>query len=92
MQRITTNVDPAVYARLEDLARRRGVPMARLIREAMERYVTDAEATMEPEPMPDWIGMLDGPGGDYAGRDEEVLDATWAQALEPSGRHPKARR
>jgi hypothetical protein len=83
MQRITTNVESTVYARLENLARRRDVPIAKLIREAMERYVTDEEASLEPEPMPDWVGMLEGPGDDFAARDEEVLEATWADALGP---------
>ena len=82
MQRITTNVESTVYARLEDLARRRDAPIARLIREAMERYVTEQEAELEPQPLPDWVGMLEGPGDAYAERDEEVLRAAWAKALE----------
>ncbi len=82
MQRITTNVGSEVYARLEDLARRRRVPTARVIREALERYVTDEEAAREPEPLPEWVGMLEGPGGPWAERDEEVLREGWAAALE----------
>jgi hypothetical protein len=83
MQRITTNVDEGVYARLEDLARRRDVPTAHLIREALERYVSDLEAQLEPEPLPDWVGMLEGPGDAYAERDEGILDEAWADDLEP---------
>jgi hypothetical protein len=83
MQRITTNVERSVYARLEDLARRRDVPVAHLVREAMERYVTEQETTLGPEPLPDWVGMLEGPGDAFASRDEEVLDARWARTLEP---------
>ncbi|MBX3030381.1 MAG: ribbon-helix-helix protein, CopG family [Chloroflexi bacterium] len=83
MQRITTNVDPDVYTRLEDLARRRHTSTARVIREALARYVTDEEAAQEPEPLPDWVGMLDGPGGAWAERDEEVLRAEWPAALDP---------
>lgn len=82
MQRITTNVEPEVYARLEDLARRRRVPTARVIREALERYVTDEEAGIEPQPLPDWVGMLEGPGGAWAERDEEILRGGWPTALE----------
>lgn len=82
MQRITTNVQSDVYARLEDLARLRRVPTARVIREALERYVTDEEAAREPEPLPEWVGMLEGPGGTWAERDEEILRAGWATALE----------
>lgn len=49
MQRITTSVGSEVYARLEDLARRRGIPTAQVIREALERYVADEEAALEAE-------------------------------------------
>ncbi len=83
MQRITTNVESGVYARLEDLARRRNVPTARVIREALERYVTDAEAAQQPAPLPDWVGMLAGPPGSWAERDEQILDAEWGRSLEP---------
>lgn len=87
MQRITTNVESDVYARLEDLARRRRLPTARIIREALVRYVTEEEAAREPEPLPDWVGMLEGPGGRFAERDEAVLDAEWPTVLE-HGRRP----
>ena len=85
MQRITTNVEPGVYSRLEDIARRRAVPTSHLVREALERYVTETEAAQEPEPLPDWVGMLDGPGGPYASRDEELLAETWESAIVPDG-------
>jgi hypothetical protein len=83
MQRITTNVESDVYARLMDLARRRAEPASRLIREALERYVTEQEALLEPEPLPDWVGMLEGSGGPHAARDEEILDESWADAIDP---------
>jgi hypothetical protein len=73
MKRITTTVDPATYARLDDLARHDGVPTARLIREAMERYVTDREAALEPSPLPDWVGMIEGDGEPFAERIDEIL-------------------
>jgi predicted transcriptional regulator len=82
MQRITTTVNGSVYARLEELARRDNAPVARLVREAMERYVTEREAAIEPEPLPDWVGMLEGPGGEFASRAEEILDAEWAESLD----------
>ena len=84
MQRITTNVDESVYSRLVDLARRRSVPTAQVIREALERYVSDQEAQQEPGPLPDWVGMLEGPGAPYAERDEELLEESWAEDLESS--------
>jgi len=83
MQRITTNVEPSVYVRLTDLARHRAVPTSHLIREALERYVLEQEALLEPEPLPDWVGMLEGPGGPYAARDEEALDGSWADEIDP---------
>jgi len=92
MQRITTNVDQGVYVRLEELARRRHLPTSRLVREALERYVTEAEALLEPTPLPDWVGMLDGPGSPYAEIDEDVLSEGWAEALDPvPDRHRPAR-
>jgi hypothetical protein len=86
MQRITTNVDEGVYARLEDLARRRAIPTAHVIREALERYVSEQEAQREPEPLPGWVGMLEGPGGPYAERDEAILETAWVDELDPSTR------
>lgn len=83
MQRITTNVEPDVYARLMDLATKRAEPASRLIREALERYVTEQEALLEPEPLPEWVGMLEGPGDPFASRDEEILDESWADAIDP---------
>lgn len=73
MKRITTTVDPSTYAQLEDLARRDGVATARLIRDAMERYVTEREREMEPLPLPDWVGMFEGDGEPFAERTEEIL-------------------
>ena len=82
MQRITTNVESGVYARLTDLARHRAVPTSHLIREALQSYVSEQEARLEPEPLPDWVGMLEGPGGPYATRDEDVLDRSWADSID----------
>ena len=39
---------------------------------------------IEPEPLPDWVGMLEGPGDPYADRDEEILDDSWAEAIDIS--------
>ena len=73
MKRITTTVDPATYGLLEDLAHRDGVATARLIREAMERYVTERQREMEPLPLPDWVGMFKGDGEPFAERVDETL-------------------
>jgi predicted transcriptional regulator len=83
MKRITTTVDPAVYRRLDEIARHEGVPTARLVREAMERYVTAREAAMTPAPLPEWVGMLEGGDGrPWAEHDEARLEAGWAEDLE----------
>lgn len=73
MKRITTTVDPSTYGLLEDLARRDGVATARLVRDAMERYVSDRQREMEPLPLPDWVGMFQGDGQPLAERVEEIL-------------------
>jgi Ribbon-helix-helix domain len=73
MKRITTTVDSSTYGMLEDLAHRDGVPTARLVREAMERYVTQRQLEHEPQPLPDWVGMFQGDGEPFAGRAEEIL-------------------
>ncbi len=84
MKRITTSVDQATYASLDDLARRDGVSTSSLIREAMERYVTEREGASEPRPLPDWVGILQGDGTPFAERDEEILDAAWVDELTPA--------
>ena len=73
MKRITTTVDPATYGLLEDLAHRDGVATAQLIREAMERYVTERQREMQPLPLPDWVGMFQGDGEPCAVRVDETL-------------------
>lgn len=73
MKRITTTVDPSTYGLLEDLAHRDGVATARLVREAMERYVAERQREMEPLPLPDWVGMFEGDGEPFAERAEEIL-------------------
>lgn len=73
MKRITTTVDPSTYGILEDLAHRDGVATARLVREAMERYVADRQREMQPLPLPDWVGMFHGNEEPFAERAEEIL-------------------
>jgi hypothetical protein len=73
MKRITTTVDPATYGLLEDIAHRDGVATARLIRDAMERYVSERQRDLAPLPLPDWVGMFEGDGEPLAERDEEIL-------------------
>ena len=41
------------------------------------------DARLEPEPSPEWVGTLEGPGGPYAIQDEAVLDASWADSMDP---------
>lgn len=73
MKRITTTVDPATYGRLEDLAHRDGVATARLVREAMERYVAERQREIEALPLPDWVGMFEGDEAPFAERAREIL-------------------
>lgn len=64
-------LDPALIAELERLARRSGRPTAHVIRESLERYVTDARES-ERGRLPAFVGIGQGPG-DVADRDEEIL-------------------
>ena len=73
MKRITTTVDPSTYGLLEELAHRDGVPTARLVREAMERYVAERHREMEPLPLPEWVGMFQGDEEPFAERADEIL-------------------
>lgn len=73
MKRITTTVDPITYGLLEDLAHRDGVATARLVREAMERYVVERQLEIEPLPLPDWVGLFEGDGEPVAERADEII-------------------
>jgi len=82
MKRITTTVDTTTYGLLEDLAHRDGVATARLVREAMERYVTDRQRDLEPPPLPGCVGMFHGDGEPFAERAEEILGEIADEALQ----------
>jgi len=87
-QRISVTVESHLHARSTAMARRRAVPTSLLIREALERYVSEQgarrgpEPLLPPRPLPDWVGMLEGPGGTYAARDEEILADYWIDAVD----------
>ena len=81
MKRITTTVDTATYGLLEDLAYRDGVATARLVREAMERYVAERQRDLEPMPLPDWVGMFQGDGEPFAELAEQILAEIADEAL-----------
>ena len=82
VKRITTTVDTTTYGLLEDLAFRDGVATARLVREAMERYVTERQRELAPLPLPDWVGMFQGDGEPFAERAEEILAEIADEAAE----------
>lgn len=54
-----------------------------MVRETLESYVSEQEVRLEPEPLPDWVDMLEGPGGPFATRDEETLRESWADTIDP---------
>lgn len=74
MKRITTTVDPSTYGLLEELAHRDGVATAKLVREAMDLYVTERQREIEPLPLPDWVGMVIDDGEPFAERGDAILD------------------
>lgn len=57
MKKTTIYLEPEVDSALQRLARRRGVTKAEVIRRALAR-----EATFEPSPRFDAIGVASGPG------------------------------
>ena len=73
MKRTTIMVDEAVLAELDRLARRQRRPTAHLIRESLERYVTETRL-MEGTTLPAFVGMDEGPG-DVAEQAESILRA-----------------
>jgi hypothetical protein len=82
--RINISVEPQLYGRLTDLARRRSVPLSQVVGEALARYVSDGEALLPADPLPDWVGMLEGPGGEYASWDEVNLSRGLADLMDPT--------
>jgi len=87
MKRTTILADPAVMTELEYLAREDGVPTSRLIREALERYVSGRMATGKRK-LPSFVGIGHGGGEDVAGRAHEILRdelprAVWADRDSP---------
>ena len=78
MKRITTTVDPSTYSLLEELAHRDGVATAKLVREAMDLYVTERQREIEPLPLPDWVGTVND-GEPFAERGDQILDEVAAE-------------
>lgn len=70
MRRTSILVDPRVMTELEHIARSEGRPTAHLIREAMERYVTERR---QPRELPGFVGIGRGPGN-VAERAAEILE------------------
>ena len=71
MKRTTIMVDESVLAELDRLARRQRRPTAHLIRESLEKYVSNARL-MEGTTLPAFVGIGEGPG-DVAENDEAIL-------------------
>ncbi|HEX5578084.1 MAG TPA: ribbon-helix-helix protein, CopG family [Candidatus Limnocylindria bacterium] len=71
MKRTTIMVDEGVLAELDRMARRQRRPTAHLIRESLERYVTEARL-MEGTTLPAFVAMDEGPG-DVADQAEAIL-------------------
>jgi hypothetical protein len=68
-------VEPAILAELERIARRTGRPTSHVIRESLERYVTEARQE-DSKGLPSFVGMFTGgqvDGGNVAERADEIL-------------------
>ena len=71
MKRTTIMVDESILAELDRLARRQRRPTAHLIRESLEKYVSNARL-MEGTTLPAFVGIGEGPG-DVAENDEVII-------------------
>jgi len=87
MKRTTVMLDEGVYAELESYARRDGVSTGRLIREAMELYLSERERLEggAPNPLPSFVGAIDDP--DIQGTDVEDFLAAWMPLHEADERN-----
>lgn len=77
MRRTSILLDPGLLAELERIARRQGRPTAHVIREALERYAS--EAREQHKALPGFVALGHGPGDAAPLPDEppdEGLDAT----------------
>lgn len=88
MKRTTVMLDEGAYAELESYARRDGVSTGHLIREAMERYLTDRERreAAAPVPLPSFVGAVDDPDMVQGADVEEFLEA-WLPTHEEDERN-----
>ncbi|CAN5527036.1 hypothetical protein BH20CHL6_BH20CHL6_15490 [soil metagenome] len=68
--------DERIIAEIERYARLDGVPMAHLVREAMDRYVSSRGAASTAR-LPSFAGLAEGTDSDVASRDEEILRREW---------------
>lgn len=84
MRRTSILVDPRVMTELEQLARKSGRSTAHLIREAMERYVTDQR---QPRELPGFVGIGHGPG-DVAENAEAILERELPAHVEADATRP----
>jgi hypothetical protein len=75
MKRTTIMLDPSILSELERIARRTGRPTSHVIRESLERYVTDAREH-EAQRLPSFVGKFSGGkdgNGNVAERADEIL-------------------
>jgi hypothetical protein len=77
MRRTSILLDPGLLAELERIGRRQGRPTAHVIREALERYVT--EQGEEPSTLPGFVGLGHGPGDVAKHADEHAATELPAQ-------------
>ncbi|OGN80680.1 MAG: hypothetical protein A2X23_07415 [Chloroflexi bacterium GWC2_73_18] len=80
MKRTTIMADEAVMTELEYLAREDGVPTSRLVREALERYVSERTKKRKRR-LPSFVGIGHGSGEDVASRAHEIVPREMAERL-----------
>lgn len=78
MEKTTVYLDADLRAKLQALAKRRGVPQAELIREALAVYLL----SQRQRRLPSWVGSVtDGPATD-ASTIKQELRPLWGDSIE----------
>ena len=65
---VQTEVDPTTHARLQHLAAKRDVPLKRLVREALVKYVEREEGATEDDAVNKLVGSLGLRARDWSSR------------------------
>jgi predicted DNA-binding protein len=91
MKRTTVMLDDENLARLHLIARRRGTTSSALIREAVGRYVAQAQESAA-SPLDSLIGVFDGPAEALGAATEEIVAEAVAAKRDRAGHDTRRNR